>query len=306
MEKVTVFAPNTVANVGCGYDVLGFALEGHGDEITLTKRGDDRLVITDIMGADLPTEPDKNVATVAIAAMLEEMGQRTGFDMVIKKSIPPGSGLGSSASSAAGAVFAANELLGRPFSRTQLVAFAMEGERSSSGVAHADNVAPCLLGGFTVVRSYHPLDVFSIPFPAQLRAVVMYPNVEMKTADAKRILKKQILLSDAVTQWGNVAGLVSGLITGDMARVGRSMQDVIIEPVRSMLIPFYSEVKAAAQKSGALGFAISGSGPSTFAFTDDIKKAETILAECTGVYARGGIPCIGFISSINQQGVRVI
>jgi homoserine kinase len=238
--------------------------------------------------------------------MLEHIGQQVGFDLTIKKSIPPGSGLGSSASSAAGAVFAANELLGRPFTRAELVAFAMEGERSSSGVAHADNVAPCLLGGFTVVRSYHPLDVFSIPFPTSLRAVVMYPNVEMKTADAKRILKKQVNLNDAVTQWGNVAGLVSGLITGDMPRVGRSMQDVIIEPVRSMLIPFYSDVKAAALKAGALGFAISGSGPSTFAFTDDAKKAEQILAQCEAVYAQGGISCIGFISGINEQGAQVI
>lgn len=306
MERVTVFAPNTVANVGCGYDVLGFALEGFGDEITLQKRDDNQLVITKIEGAELPMDAATNVATVAIAAMLKELKLDTGFDLTIKKAIHPGSGLGSSASSSAGAVFAANELLGRPLTRQQLVAFAMEGERSSSGAAHADNVAPCLLGGFTAVRSYHPLDVFNIPYPKELLAVITYPQVQMKTADAKRILKKQIDLKDAVTQWGNMAGLISGLMSNDFERIGKSLQDVIVEPVRAMLIPFYDQVKAVAMQNGALGFNISGSGPSSFALTDSKEKASKILKACEAIYADQHIETICFISPINGEGAKVI
>jgi homoserine kinase len=306
MDKITVFAPNTVANVGCGYDVLGFALEGYGDEISLQKRSDSQLVITKIEGADLPMDAETNVATVAVAAMLKELKSDAGFDVAIKKAIHPGSGLGSSASSSAGAVFAANELLGRPFTRQQLVAFAMEGERSSSGAAHADNVAPCLLGGFTAVRSYEPLDVFNIPYPEELLAVITYPQVQMKTADAKRILKKQIDLKDAVTQWGNMAGLISGLMSSDFDRIGRSLKDVIVEPVRAMLIPFYDQVKEEALKNGALGFNISGSGPSSFALTNSRETADAILAACEAVYKPHGIATICFISRINSEGVKVI
>lgn len=306
MNKITVFAPNTVANVGCGYDVLGFALEGFGDEITLVKRSDNKLVITQIEGADLPMDAETNVATVAIAAMLKELKCEVGFDVSIKKAIHPGSGLGSSASSSAGAVFAANELLGRPYTRQQLVAFAMEGERSSSGAAHADNVAPCLLGGFTAVRSYDPLDVFNIPYPEELLAVITYPQVQMKTSDAKRILKRQIDLKDAVTQWGNMAGLISGLMSNDFDRIGRSLKDVIVEPVRAMLIPFYDQVKEAAMKNGALGFNISGSGPSSFALTNSRNNANRIMEACQAIYKDQDIDTICFISRINSEGAKVI
>ena len=306
MEKVNVFAPNTVANVGCGYDVLGFALEGYGDEITLQKRSDSQLVITKIEGANLPMDAATNVATVAIAAMLKSLNSNQGFDIEIKKAIHPGSGLGSSASSSAGAVFAANELLEKPFTRHELVAFAMEGERSSSGSAHADNVAPCLLGGFTAVRSYDPLDVFNIPYPKDILAVITYPQVEMKTADAKRILKKQIDLKDAVTQWGNMAGLISGLMSNDFDRIGKSLKDVIVEPVRAMLIPFYDQVKEQAMRHGALGFNISGSGPSSFALTNDAEKAKEIMKACQKVYVDHGIDSICFLSPINGQGAKVL
>ncbi len=306
MESIKVFAPNTVANVGCGYDVLGFALEGYGDELTVSKRSDSDLVITKIEGADLPMDSETNVATVAIKAMLSHLGSNQGFDLTIKKSINPGSGLGSSASSSAGAVFAANELLGKPFTKQELVAFAMEGERSSSGSAHADNVAPSLLGGFTVVRSYHPLDVFNVPFPSELLAVIIYPEVQVKTADAKRVLKKQVDLKDAVRQWGNMAGMISGLMSGNFERIGVSMEDVIVEPVRGMLIPFYDEAKRVALECGALGFNISGSGPSSFALTNNLDTAEKIRRACAAVYDEGGISTISFVSRINQEGTKVI
>ncbi|MFY0687055.1 MAG: homoserine kinase [Cyclobacteriaceae bacterium] len=307
MDEIKVFAPATVANVGCGYDILGFALTDVGDELTLKKRTDSELVVTSIEGAEgIPTDPEKNVATVSIKAMLEALGSKQGFELSIKKNIAAGSGLGSSASSSAAAVFAANELLDRPYSKAELVQFAMEGERAASSKPHADNVAPSLMGGFTVIRSYDPLDLFNIPFPKELEVVVIFPLVEVKTSDAKKILKKQVNLSDAVAQWGNVAGLVSGLIEGNFARIGRSLQDVIVEPVRSILIPYYDEVKAMAMEKGALGFNISGSGPSMFALTNDRSKSEAIRENAQKLYDEQGIEIRSFISPINATGAEVI
>jgi len=307
LDTVKVFAPATVANVGCGYDVLGFALEGYGDELTLTRRADDQLVIKAITGASgIPLDPATNVATVSIRALLQELGVSAGFEMTIHKNISPGSGLGSSASSSAAAVFAANELLGRPFTRQQLVPFAMKGEEAASAKPHADNVTPSLLGGFTIVRSYDPLDVFAIPFPSGLQAVIIFPQVEVKTSDAKKILKKQINLSDAVTQWGNVAGLISGLFLSDFDLIGRSLQDVIIEPVRSILIPSYDEAKQLALALGALGYTISGSGPSMFALTQHASVAVAIRDQVSAFYRSRDIEVISFISSINANGTVVI
>jgi len=303
---IKVFAPHTVANVGCGYDVLGFALCDYGDTITLSARNDDQLVITDIRGADLPLHPKENVATVAMDAMRNAMDCHAGFDIKIEKNIVPGSGLGSSASSAAGAVFALNEWLNRPLSRRQLVRFAMEGERFSSGNAHADNVAPSLMGGFTVVRSYEPLDVFNIPYPDDLLVVIIFPEVKTRTADAKRILKPQVPLSSAVRQWGNVAGLVSGLMVGDYGRIGASLEDVIVTPVRKVLIPCFDEIVDKAMEIGALGTGISGSGPSTFALTHDREVADKICSACAAIYRGRGIDVISFVSAISPKGAVVI
>ena len=306
MNRIKVFAPNSVSNVGCGFDVLGFAIEGYGDQISVEKRDDDQLVISSIEGADLPTDPKINVASVAISALLGSLGRHDGFTISIKKAIAPGSGLGSSASSSAGAVFAVNELLDRPFSTKELVAFAMEGERSSSGSAHADNVAPSLLGGFTVVQNIDPLDVFNIPFPKELLAVVIYPEVEIKTADAKRILKPEIGIQKAVRQSANMAGLISGLISSDFDRIGKSIEDAIAEPIRKALIPFYEEVKKMALSQGALGFNISGSGPSMFAFTNDPIIAERVRSSCELIYSEKKISVKSFVSSINAEGAKVI
>jgi len=306
MDSINVFAPNTVANVGCGYDVLGFALEGYGDEVIVKKRADSQLVIDEIEGADLPTDPKINVATVAISAMLKSLGRTDGFTLKIKKAIAPGSGLGSSASSSAGAVFAVNELLDRPFNPTELVAFAMEGERACSGVAHADNVAPSLLGGFTVVQRNEPLDVYKIPYPRELLAVIIYPHVVVKTGDAKRMLKSEIATHRAVEQSANMAGLISGLMSGDFDRIGRSIHDQIAEPIRKSLIPYYDEVKKQSLDQGALGFNISGSGPSMFAFTNDPIIAENIRSVCSEIYAKKNIRATSFVSPIYPEGVQVI
>ena len=306
-NQIRVFAPATVANVACGFDIMGLALDGVGDQITITKTNDGQLTIGEISGAEnIPTDAEKNVCTVAVKAMLDDLGQAQGFRIDISKHVAPGSGLGSSASSAAGAVFGANELMGRPYTRKQLVKYAMEGERVASEKAHADNVAPSLMGGFAVIRSYTPLDVFSISYPEELAVAVIYPSVEVKTADAKKILKKEVALSAAITQWGNVAGLTAGLITGDYGLIERSLQDVIVEPIRSILIPCYDAMKAAALATGALGCNISGSGPSVFALCKG-KDTATEVAEAMGnVLSQYDIGYGHYISMVNKKGCEII
>ena len=306
-EKVKVFAPATVANIACGFDIMGLALEGVGDTLTVEKNNTESLINRHIEGANnIPREPDKNVCTVAIQAMLDKLGSRQGFTIDLVKNVAPGSGLGSSASSSAGAVFAANELLGRPFTRTELVEFAMAGEKAASEKAHADNVAPSLLGGFTVVRSYEPLDVFRIPYPDELVITVIYPSVEVKTADAKKILKADVPLADAITQWGNVAGLTAGLITSNFGLIERSLKDVIVEPVRSILIPCYDAMKEAAITAGALGCNISGSGPSVFAISRGKEKAEKVCEAMGGVLKSYQIDYQKYVSKVNDVGCELL
>lgn len=306
-DRIRVFAPATVANVACGFDIMGLALEKIGDELTVTKTDDGQLSIGEIEGAkNIPTDPEKNVCTVAIKAMLDDLNSPQGFKVDISKHVAPGSGLGSSASSAAGAVFGANELLGSPFTRQQLVRFAMEGERVASEKAHADNVAPSLMGGFAVIRSYTPLDVFSIPYPEELSAAIIFPSIEVKTADAKKILKDEVALSAAITQWGNVAGLTAGLITKDFGLIERSLQDVIVEPIRSILIPCYDQMKAAALSAGALGCNISGSGPSVFALCKGIDAASTVADAMGGVLSKYNVGYGHYVSKVNNKGCEVL
>ncbi|MEP2025112.1 MAG: homoserine kinase [Reichenbachiella sp.] len=305
-EKIKVFSPATVANVGCGYDVLGFALDGIGEEMEVSKRDDGQLVIDEIIGFDLPKDPLVNTATVAAQALLDAVGSTQGFSFSIKKTINPGSGMGTSASSSAGGVFAVNELLGRPFTPSQLVEFAMEGEKAVSKKAHADNVAPNLLGGFTLVRSYEPLDILTLPVPEDLFVTIVHPQVEVKTTDAKKILKKQVDLSVAVQQWGNVGGLVSGLYESNYDLIGRSMVDVIVEPIRKILIPLYDEVKSSALLEGALGCSIAGSGPSIFTFSKGEETALKIKNVMQAKYDEVGILAYTYMSKIGKEGVRTI
>lgn len=304
-KSIKVFAPATVANVGPGYDVLGLALEGIGDEVEMAFTSTDSIDIK-MPGSDLPTSPEENVAGVAAQALLNKLGIKQGLEIIIHKKVKPGSGLGSSASSSAGAVFALNELLDRPFQRKELVAFAMEGERAASGVAHADNVAPSILGGFTLVRSYEPLDVINLTYPTDLKVVTVHPHIEVKTSDSKKILKREITLALAVQQWGNVAGLVSGLASSDFDLIGRSLEDVIVEPARAMLIPGFAKLKAAAKENGALGCSISGSGPSVFALCRSLNEAEKIGVSFKKLLDEMDIECNVHISSINKEGCEVI
>lgn len=303
MKSIRVFCPGTIANVSCGFDVLGLSLAGVGDYMTVTQTAIKGISISEILGQDLPMETTQNVAGVAGLALLEALGSDAGFDIKIDKRIKAGSGIGSSAASSAGAVWAINHLLGNPFTTKELIPFAMEGERLASGVAHADNVAPALLGGFSLVRSTDPLDVISLPSPSELYATVIHPQIEIKTADSRRILKSNLSLKDAITQWGNVGGLVAGLYREDYELIGRSLQDVVIEPVRSILIPGFNEIKAAALNAGALGGGISGSGPSVFALSKGKDKALKVADAIRLVYEPFGISFDIHISNINEKGV---
>ena len=305
-EELKIFAPATIANVSCGFDVLGLALDNVGDEMIIRKVAKKGVTITKIIGQDLPLETHNNVAGVAALALLAETESKFGFEIEINKRIKPGSGIGSSAASSAGAVWAINKLLGNPFNTTDLVRFAMEGERLATGVAHADNVAPALFGGFTLVRSYDPLDIISIHTPSKLYATVIHPQIEVKTSDAREILKTNIPLKDAIKQWGNVGGLISGLYTEDYELIGRSLEDYIIEPIRSILIPAFDAVKQKSLNAGALGCGISGSGPSIFALSKGEKTALKVAEAMKSVYEKVGIEYDIHVSKVNKQGIKEI
>lgn len=307
-ESISVFAPATVANVTCGFDILGFAVEAPGDEINLTKSPSGKVRIVDITGDEgaLPRDPDKNSCSAVIKMYLKDLGISQGIDIVLHKKMPLGSGLGSSAASAVAAIYAVNELLGKPLTLQQLLPYAMEGERVACGSAHADNVAPGLYGGFVLIRSYDPLDVIKLNTPHGLHATLVHPHIEVRTKDAREILRKQIYFKDSVKQSGNVAGLVAGLLTSDYELISRSMHDYIVEPVRSILIPGYGEVKESALNIGALGAGISGSGPSIFALSKDRMTAERVGESMKKIYAGFKIDCEIYISEINQFGPRIL
>ena len=304
-QSISIKSPATIANLVCGFDILGLALEEPYDLMTLEKTNGTGLEIIHTDKYKLPLKPEDNVAGAALLAFLDEYGQAPGLKLTIDKRIKPGSGLGSSAASAAGAVFAANELLGRPFNNDDLIRFAMFGEKVASGVKHADNITPCLIGGVTLIRSIHPLDVVSLDSP-ELFITVVHPQIEVRTSDARQILRKEVPLQLAIKQWGNIAGLVAGLMKGDYELIGRSLEDVIIEPVRSILIPGFDEVKKQCKAAGALGGGISGSGPSIFMLSKDIKTAEAVEAEMKNIYARIGIEHKTYVTKLNAKGMTII
>ncbi|MFC6860139.1 homoserine kinase [Zunongwangia atlantica] len=306
MEEIKVFAPATVANLSCGFDVLGCCLDNVGDEMIIKKNDLNQLRITKMEGQDLPMEVDQNVAGVAVKAMLEKLQSNEGFDIEIYKKIKAGSGIGSSAASSAGAVYAVNKLLDSPFSSAELLPFAMEGERLASGNAHADNVAPALLGGFTLVKSYEPLEVLSLPSPEELNVVILHPQIEVKTKDSRAIIKRNISLDKAVSQWGNLGALVSALYTNDYDLLGRSLKDDIVEPIRSILIPYFDEIKAISLESGALGFGISGSGPSVYAMCRGQQNAENVKASIAEFMEKQSITYDLHLSKINPEGVKIL
>jgi homoserine kinase len=308
MKTIKAFAPATVANVSCGFDVLGFAVDTPGDEVWMTLKDEPGVVIKKITGDQgrLPLEANKNTSGVAVLAFLQAVGSNQGVEIELHKKLPLGSGMGSSAASSVAALVAINHLMNEPFTREQLLPFAMEAERVACGSAHADNVAPSLLGGFVLIRGYEPLDVASIPVPDKLYATLVHPHLELKTEDSRRVLKPSILLKDAIVQWGNIAGLVVGLMKPDYELIGRSLKDVVAEPIRSVLIPGFHLLKAEAIKAGALGCGISGSGPTLFALSTDKSIAQKVGEAIQNEFQKMSLKSEVYVSKVNEAGAKII
>ena len=308
MKSIKALAPATVANVSCGFDIFGFAVEAPADEVIITLTNKPDVVIKQITGDEgrLPLDSSKNTSGVAVLAFLKEIGSKEGAEIVLHKKLPLGSGMGSSAASSVAALVAINHLHDNPFTREQLLPFAMEAERIACGSAHADNVAPSLLGGFVLIRSYAPLDVTKIPTPAGLYCTLVHPHIELKTEDSRRVLKSAIGMKDAITQWGNIAGLVVGLMKPDYGLITRSLQDVIAEPIRSVLIPGFDSIKEIAIQCGALGSGISGSGPTIFSLSTESETAERVGAEIQRQFVNMKLKSDVFVSRINHAGARIV
>ncbi|PWH82298.1 homoserine kinase [Algibacter marinivivus] len=306
MNEIKIFSPATVANVSCGFDVLGFCLDSVGDEMVIRKTDKKGIYLTKIENFDLPYEAKLNVAGVSALAMYETLDLDFGFEIEIYKNIKPGSGIGSSAASAVGSVFGMNELLGKPFNKTQLTEFAIKGEALASKCEHADNLAPALFGGFTLVKSVSPLKILEIPSPDDLYATIIHPQIEIKTSESRAVLPKEVALSDAIEQWANLGSLVHALHTNDYNLISDSLKDVIVEPHRSQLIPHFNDVKQAVLGAGALGAGISGSGPSIFSLSKGQETANNVKEAMQSIYLNSGIKFDIHVSKINTQGVQII
>lgn len=306
MKQIKIFCPATIANLSCGFDVLGVCLDNVGDEMIIAKTEEKGVRIKAIIGADLPLEVEKNVAGVAALALIEKLQPDFGFEITIYKNIKAGSGIGSSAASSAGAVYGINALCGSPLSNKELIYYAMQGEALASGAPHADNVAPALLGGFAFIHSYEPLNIVHIDTPEELYATVIHPQIELKTKDARSVLKQTVTLKQAIKQCGNLGGLICGLYTSDYELIGNSLHDEFVEPKRSLLIPNYAQLKQAAYDAGALGGGISGAGPSVFALSRGKEAAEKVAQAMREVVKDADYECDIHVSPINSQGIKVL
>jgi homoserine kinase len=308
-DRVTAFAPATVANVGPGFDVLGFAVEGIGDRVTAARRTGQGVVLASVEGdgGALPRDAARNTAGVAAGALLDAIGEsRLGFELRLTKGMPLASGLGSSAASAVAAVTAVNALLPEPADASVLLRAAAEGERVACGAAHMDNVAPSLLGGFVLVRGAGPR-VDALPVPEGLTCALLHPHQEVRTADARAVLPREVSRATAVEQVGNVAAFVAGLVRGDLELLRSGIRDAIAEPVRKGLVRGFDEVRGAALEAGALGCGLSGSGPSLFALCVSRERAEDVAAAMArALAATTGDAGDTWISPVGARGARVL
>ncbi|MBC8053514.1 MAG: homoserine kinase [Sphingobacteriaceae bacterium] len=308
-DSIKVFAPATIANVVCGYDILGLAVDAPGDEVIMRKRSEPGVIITKITGDDgrLPLDASKNTVSASVQHYLQHIGRTdVGVEIELHKQMPIGSGLGSSSASTVAGLFAINAMLDNPLTKMELVPFAMKGEELACGTGHADNVAPAILGGFVLIRSYEPLDIIKLSYPENLHCAIVFPEVDVPTRDARRMIREKVLLKDAVVQWGNIAGLVSGLFMKDLDLIGRSMKDVIIEPVRSILIPDFYKMREIALANGAISFGISGSGPSVFAFTDNADTSLKITQAIQQHLTKLNIGSQAYTSAVNADGPKIL
>lgn len=310
LKEVRVFAPATVANMICGFDILGFAVDKPGDEVYMQRVEESGVRIRSIQGDDgrLPLDPDKNTVSACVKMLLSHLGleEEVGIEIDLIKHMPIGSGLGSSSASTVAGLFAINALLGNPLTKNELMPFCVEGERLACGHGHADNVAPALMGGITLIRGYEPLDIINLPVPEDLVAGIVFPQVDVPTRDARQLIKEKVSLKDAVNQWGNIAGLVAGLYRSDYELIGRSMHDVLIEPTRAILIPEFYEMKRIAMEAGVLSFGISGSGPSVVAISKGAEAAQIAVNRIQEHLTANGIESLQFVSAVNAEGPKIL
>jgi len=306
VKSVRAFAPSSVGNVIVGFDILGFSFPVLGDEVEVTKDiASKAITIEEVSGklTSLPSDTDKNTATRALQAMQTTLGLDYGFKIKIKKGIALGSGMGGSAASSVAAVVAANELLDQPLAKEKLLPFAIEGEVAASGGRHADNVAPSLLGGLCLVANDK---VIKIPSPQGIYCVLVHPHLEIKTSEARGLLKKDVTLKNYVDQSANLAGFIAGCFQNDLSLIRASMKDLIIEPQRKILIPSFDELKSQAENQGAIGFSISGAGPSVFAWTETRDQAENLQINLLKIFNLQGISCDSWVAPLSHEGAKVL
>lgn len=307
MDSITLRAPATIANLSCGFDVLGLCIKNPFDEIKITKNNDCKVVINiqDSPFSDIPDNPNQNTGGIPAQLIINHFNLDFGFNIDIKKGIPLCGGLGSSAATAAGVVYGINEILDKKLSFSDMIKYALEGEKLSSDSPHADNIGPCIAGGLVLIRDTKSLDLINIPIDNYYFAII-HPDILIDTKSARKILPKKIDLGSAIKQWGNVASLTYGFSSKNIDLIKKSMKDYIIEPIRSKLIPAYDDIKGKALDNGAIGCSISGSGPSIFALCEDRNKAENILVSMEKVLSDNSIKYHSYITSVNNQGIEIL
>jgi homoserine kinase len=306
MKEVRVFAPATVSNVGPGFDLMGFAIDRPGDILRIRRNDLGRIRIINECNTPLPDDPEENVASVAVLSLLGKVESNAGYDIIFEEKINPGSGIGSSAASSTAAVFGLNELLGNPLSKVELIPHALDGEFIASKSLHADNIAPAMLGGIVLIRSYDPLDLIELKAPENLWCTLVHPDIEIKTAESRKLIPQSINLRDSLAQSGNLASLIAGITTSNYSLIGRSLEDRIAEPVRKNSIPGYTILKNKLKETGVLGMNISGSGPSLFALSDSQETALTAEKLMKEEFRSLNIGCQTYLSKISEKGTRLI
>lgn len=306
-RRATAFAPASVSNLAVGFDLLGHPIPATGDRVTVTRRDAPGVVMGAVTGCagPLPSAPAANTAGAALLRLVADHEPDLGLEVAIDKGIPLGSGIGGSAASAVAAVVAANALLAAPLELDALFPYALAGESVASGAIHGDNVAPSLYGGLVLVRSAVPADVVSLPAPASLRCVLILPRLRLDTREARAVLPDRVPLHDHVVQSGNLAGVIAGCFTGDLALIGRSLADVLVEPHRAALVPGFAAVKAAAMAAGALGCSISGAGPSVFAWCAGDDVSGRVRDAMVDAFSAHGVAAEGWISAVGGEGARL-
>ena len=306
MKKVRVFAPASIANLGCGFDIMGLALDEVGDILEMTATEGEGITITNRTDVPLPENIEDNVITPVIRKFFEMTGLSAHIDVVVCQKIYPGSGIGSSAASSAAAAYGMNELFDCPLSDEEMVICAMEGENLASGGYHADNAAPALMGGIILIRGYEPLDIIQLPIPGNFYCAVVHPEIVVSTKAARSILPKEVPMHTAIGQWGNVGGLVAGLYSGNIGLVGRAMQDLVAEPYRKQFIPGFDELREKILQTGSLAMNISGSGPSVFSLSDKREIAHKAADIMWHHFTSQGIKCDVYVVKVTNKGAKLL